>query len=127
VSEALDVPTESVTLNIELGIRRSLLSFVSLTYTASVTSGMASDVVVNKLNSAIAEGTYLELVKEKSGLPISSLKVGALADLTPVQQSTSDPNTSPSTTGNLLFFTSYMSCLSIFTCKLTIIIEYTIV
>ena len=103
MSEALGVPTESVTLNIELGIRRSLLSFVSLTYTASVTSGMASDVVVNKLNSAIAEGTYLESIKEKSGLPISSLKVGALADLTPVQQSTSDPNTSPSTTGNLLF------------------------
>ena len=97
VAEALDVPAESVTLAVELA-RRSLLSSVSLTYTASVTSGMASDVVLGKLNSAIAEGTYLALVKEKSGLPISSLKVGALADLTPVQQSAPEPSTTSSLT-----------------------------
>jgi hypothetical protein len=97
VAEVLDVPAESVTLAVELA-RRSLLSSVSLTYTASVTSGMASDVVLGKLNSAIAEGTYLALVKEKSGLPISSLKVGALADLTPVQQSAPEPSTTSSLT-----------------------------
>jgi hypothetical protein len=95
VADALEVPAESVTLAVELA-RRSLLSSVSLSYTASVTSGMPGDVVLGKLNNAIAEGTYLALVREKSGLPISSLKVGTLADLSPVRQSAPEPSTSSS-------------------------------
>jgi hypothetical protein len=99
VSDALGVPAESVTLTVELKRRnrnrRSLLSSVSLTYTASVTSGMASDVVLGKLNSAIAEGTYLESVKEKSGLPISSMTRLALADVTPTATPVSEPTASP--------------------------------
>jgi hypothetical protein len=94
VAEVLDVPAESVTLAVELA-RRSLLSSVSLTYTASVTSGMASDVVLGKLNSAIAEGTYLALVKEKSGLPISSLTRLALAEVKPTAPPASEPTASP--------------------------------
>jgi hypothetical protein len=57
---------------------------------------MPGDVVLGKLNNAIAEGTYLALVREKSGLPISSLKVGTLADLSPVRQSAPEPSTSSS-------------------------------
>ena len=112
MSEALGVPPESVTLNIELGPRnkRSLLSSVSLTYTASVTSGMASDIVLDKLNSAIAEGTYLESVKEKSGLPISSMTRLALADVTPTATPVSEPTAAPvALTGTLpiLRYTTY--------------------
>ena len=112
VSEVLGVPADAVTLSVEVGRRnkRSLLSSVSLTYTASVTSGMASDVVLGKLNSAIAEGTYLESVKERSGLPISSMTRLALADVTPTATPVSEPTAAPvALTGTLptLRYTTY--------------------
>ena len=108
VSEALGVPPESVTLNIELGPRnkRSLLSSVSLTYTASVTSGMASDIVLDKLNSAIAEGTYLESVKEKSGLPISGMTGIILSDITPTARPAAEPTASPIFQLGMLLYSS---------------------
>ena len=126
VSEALGVPTESVTLNIELGPRfkRSLLSSVSLTYTASVTSGMASDVVLLKLNDAMEGGTYLASVKEKSGLPISSMTRLALADVTPTATPVSEPTAAPlALTGTLptLHYATlptlhYLPCTTFFKC-----------
>ena len=85
VSEVLGVPADAVTLSVEVGRRnkRSLLSSVSLTYTASVTSGMSSDTVLAKMNDALNQGTYLDSMIEKSGLSISNMSGIDLMDVTP--------------------------------------------
>ena len=85
---------------------------------------MASDIVLDKLNSAIAEGTYLESVKEKSGLPISSMTRLALADVTPTATPVSEPTAAPlALTGTLptLHYATlptlhYLPCTTFFKC-----------
>jgi hypothetical protein len=103
VAEALGVPAESVTLYFEFTRRnkRSLLSSVSLTYVASVTSGMSGDVLLAKLNGSMEEGTYLALVKERSGLPISGMTGIVLSDITPTARPVSEPTASPFQLGTL--------------------------
>jgi hypothetical protein len=88
---------ESVTLIFELMRRhkRSLLSSVSLTYTASVACGMAGDVLLGKLNDSMEEGSYLALVKERSGLPILGMTGIILSDVTPTARPVAEPTASP--------------------------------
>ena len=97
VSDALGVPASAITISPvdERTNKRSLLFFIRTSSTISVTSGMTSSVVLEKLRQYISQGSFLTSMQVKSGLPIISMSITTLTDTTPITQSVSEPTASP--------------------------------
>jgi ATP-dependent DNA ligase len=97
VSDALEVPASAVKVSSVDGRRkkRALLSFVSTSSIISVTSGMTSRSVLEKLRASVTEGTFLTSMQLKSGLPIISMSPTTITDTTPITQLASEPTASP--------------------------------
>jgi hypothetical protein len=96
VADALKVPASAVKVSIahERRNKRALLSSVSTISLISVTSGMTSDRVLNKLNDAILKGTFLASLRARSGHLYMTMSNTTLIDTTPGRKSYSDTDTS---------------------------------
>jgi hypothetical protein len=120
VSDALGVPASAVKVSPIDGRRkkRALLSFISTSLIISVTSGMTSRSVLEKLRDSMTQGTFLTSMQVKSGLPIISMSTTTITDTTPITQLASDPTASPVAKNGMLLQRIYGASVLFYFCVL---------
>jgi hypothetical protein len=112
VSDALGVPASAVKVSMMHGNRRALLSSVTAISIITVTSGVMSDMVLEKLREFISQGSFLTSMRVKSGLSNISVSSFTLTDITSEKQSVSDHEVSPTVKkGTLLSFLLCVVCV----------------
>ena len=112
VSDALGVPASAVKVSMMHGNRRALLSTVTAISIITVTSGVMSDIVLEKLREFISQGSFLTSMRVKSGLSNISVSSFTLTDITSEKQSVSDHEVSPTVKkGTLLTFLLCVICV----------------